>query len=85
MTDVPHTTDPTNSNRSAPESSPSCGWREIAEAMHVDAGRPECDRPDCDRPGEPIRIVKGEPDDGTAVLAGVRCSDHAKALLEATS
>ena len=51
--------------------------------MHVTAGLEECDVLGCDREDEPLEVVDG--DAGDVLREGVRCSNHAKDLLEVTS
>jgi hypothetical protein len=102
MTD---TQDTTNSridvDRPAPEASPSAGWRETAELMHVTAGREECDVVGCHREGEQFDVFVDDPgtvntdaegdtvddaaDTDDLLREGVRCSDHAKDFLEVSS
>ena len=53
--------------------------------MHVTAGLEECDILGCDREGEPLEVVDGDVDTGDVLREGVRCSDHAKDLLEVSS
>ena len=74
-----------DADRPSPEASPSAGWRETAELMHVTAGLEECDVLGCDREGEPLEVVDAGDDTDDVLREGVRCSDHAKDLLEVTS
>ena len=85
MTDTQDTNSRIDADRPSPEASPSAGWRETAELMHVTAGLEECDVLGCDREGEPLEVVDGDPDTGDVLREGVRCSDHAKHFLEVTS
>ena len=72
-------------DRPTPEASPSAGWRETAELMHVTAGLEECDVLGCDREGEPLEVVAAGDDTDDVLREGVRCSDHANDFLEVTS
>ena len=82
MTDTQDTTSRIDADRPTPEASPSAGWREIAAVMHVTAGLEECDVLECGRDAEPVRVVDDAAD---TVREGVRCSDHAKDVLEVSS
>ena len=85
MTDTQDTNSGIDADRPSPEPSPSAGGRETAALMHVTAGLEECDVLGCDRDGEPVRVVDGDADTGAVLREGVRCSDHAKDLLEVSS
>ena len=85
MTDTQDTNSRIDADRPSPEASPSAGWRETAELMHVTAGLEECDVLGCDREGEPLEVVDAGDDTDDVLREGVRCSDHAKDLLEVTS
>ena len=85
MTDTQDTNRRIDADRPSPEASPSAGWRETAELMHVTAGLEECDVLGCDREGEPLEVVDAGDDTDDVLREGVRCSDHAKDLLEVTS
>jgi hypothetical protein len=85
MTDTQDTNSRIDADRPSPEASPSAGWRETAELMHVTAGLEECDVLGCNRDADPVRVVDGDADTGDVLREGVRCSDHAKDLLEVSS
>jgi hypothetical protein len=85
MTDTQDTNRRIDADRPTPEASPSAGWRETAELMHVTAGLEECDTPECDRDADPVRVVDGDADTGDVLREGARCSDHAKEFLEVSS
>lgn len=85
MTDTQDTNSRIDADRPSPEASPSAGWRETAELMHVTAGLEECDVLGCDREGEPLEVVDAGDDTDDVLREGVRCSDHAKDLLEVSS
>jgi len=83
MTDTKNTTNSRiDDDRPTPEPSPSAGWRETAELMHVTAGLEECNILGCDRDAEPVRVIDAAAD---TVREGVRCSDHANDFLEVSS
>ena len=84
MTDTQDTNSRIDADRPSPEASPSAGWRETAELMHVTAGLEECNVLGCERDAEPVRVIDDAANTDT-VREGVRCSDHAKHLLEVTS
>jgi len=102
MTDTQDTTNSRiDAERPSPEASPSAGWRETAELMHVGAGREECDVLGCHREGEHFDVFADDPatvdaadefdtvddaaDTDDVLREGVRCSDHAKDFLEVSS
>ena len=82
---MPDTPTPTTSRTAfeptAPESSPSAGWRETAASMHTVPGLGRR----ADREGEPLEVVDADDDTDAVLREGVRCSDHAKDFLEVTS
>ena len=85
MTDTQDTNRRIDAERPTPEASPSAGWRETAELMHVTAGLEECDVLGCDREGEPLEVVDAGADTDAVLREGVRCADHSKDFLEVSS